>query len=233
MTSETKVCSVMQPTYLPWAGYFNLIAQSDIFIFYDSANFSKGSWQSRNRILVQGEIQWISLPILHVKNQQIKNTQLHKKINWPRKHINQLLNSYSKHPFISELTPMLNLLETNRFSTLADLNIEIITWFANQLGVNTPFYRTSELDIPLKATRSQKLESICDQFNCGVYLSPVGAEQYLTEDKAFTNTNSVLKYQNFVPNRYSHHKQDRYTPYLSIFDVVANIGFKATSNYIK
>ena len=56
-------CAIMQPTYLPWAGYFNLISQVDRFVFLDDVQFEKQSWQTRNRILLQGEECLISVPV--------------------------------------------------------------------------------------------------------------------------------------------------------------------------
>ena len=56
-------CAIMQPSFLPWAGYFNLIANSEHFIFLTDAEFSKGSWHNRNQVLIQGKKSWITCPI--------------------------------------------------------------------------------------------------------------------------------------------------------------------------
>ena len=55
--------AIMQPTFLPWIGYFKLISEVDTFIFFDDAQYSKSSWHNRNRILVKNHINWLTLPI--------------------------------------------------------------------------------------------------------------------------------------------------------------------------
>jgi len=57
------IVSIMQPTYLPWIGYFDLISKSDIFVFLDDVQFSRRSWQQRNRILLDGKETMLTIPI--------------------------------------------------------------------------------------------------------------------------------------------------------------------------
>ena len=57
-------CVIMQPTYMPWAGYLHLIDQADVFVFLDDVQFEKQSWQNRNRVLVRGAPHWLTVPVL-------------------------------------------------------------------------------------------------------------------------------------------------------------------------
>ena len=57
------IVSIMQPTYLPWLGYFDLMEQSDVFVFLDAAQFVKQSWHQRNRIRVGHELRWMTVPV--------------------------------------------------------------------------------------------------------------------------------------------------------------------------
>ena len=89
----------MQPTYLPWAGYFNLIYNTDIFIFLDDAQYSKGSWHNRNRILNNFKETWITIPLKkHKLNTNLNKIYLHDLESWKKTHINLLKESYFKHP---------------------------------------------------------------------------------------------------------------------------------------
>ena len=54
----------MQPTYMPWAGYFNLMARVDMFVYLDDAQYERSSWQNRNRVLVRGTPTWLSVPVV-------------------------------------------------------------------------------------------------------------------------------------------------------------------------
>ena len=70
-------CAIMQPTYLPWPGYFNLISKADVFVFLDDAQFQKNSWHNRNRILVENKPHWITVPVKHKSlDQKINETEI-------------------------------------------------------------------------------------------------------------------------------------------------------------
>ena len=72
-----KKCSIMQPHFFPWSGYFNLINKCDIFVFLDDVQFSKNSWQVRNKLFVNKSIKWITVP---TKKSSLKNTKINEKI---------------------------------------------------------------------------------------------------------------------------------------------------------
>ena len=75
----------MQPTYLPWAGYFNLIAQVDVFVFLDDAQFQKNSWHNRNRILLNHGTHWITVPVNRkALSQTINKSSVDEKQNWKK-----------------------------------------------------------------------------------------------------------------------------------------------------
>ena len=83
-----KICSIMQPTYLPWAGYFNLISSSDFFVFLDDVQFSKQSWQNRNRILIGDKMHWLTVPVLRENlKDKIYKIKIDDTRNWRKKHI--------------------------------------------------------------------------------------------------------------------------------------------------
>ena len=60
--------SIMQPTYLPWSGYFSMIKNADIFVFLDDVQFDKRSWQQRNRILLNKKETFLTVPVISKKN---------------------------------------------------------------------------------------------------------------------------------------------------------------------
>ena len=55
----------LQPSFLPWRGYFDLIKKSDKFIFYDHVQYDKNGWRNRNRIIINNKIKWLTIPIIH------------------------------------------------------------------------------------------------------------------------------------------------------------------------
>jgi len=94
------ICSIMQPTYLPWAGYFALINASDLFLFYDDAQYSKNSWHNRNKVLLNKQPQWLSISISHKNRQNINQTVLSCYPRDIKKQIKTINTFYGKAPFL-------------------------------------------------------------------------------------------------------------------------------------
>ena len=70
------IASIMQPTFIPWSGYFNLISKSDSFIFLDDVEYSKGSWHNRNFLYINEEPVRITLPVKKTSNKTLLNEVL-------------------------------------------------------------------------------------------------------------------------------------------------------------
>ncbi len=227
--------AIMQPTYLPWAGYFNLISQVDTFVYLDNVQFERRSWQSRNRILVQGVEHYLSIPIkkrmsLNTLIYTVESSPTH--LDWQSKHWDLIKASYSKALYGNEL---LNILEPHYkylgVVNIAEFNIAIISDITKALNLTPNFVRASELQC--SGVRSERLISICNIIETDTYLSPLGAREYLIEDGFEEKSGIPLIFQSFEPLPYSQYDSDKYISHLSIIDVIANIGLKATQAYIK
>jgi len=226
-----KVCAIMQPTYLPWAGYFNLIASADIFVFLDDAQLQKNSWHSRNRLLVNHMPHWISVPVLRNSlSQCINESLIDTTQHWQKKHVKLLQQTYSKHPFADEALSICSLIEEVNLSNLADLNISIIRWLLEKLDIRTEIFLASAIGV--KGKRTTRLVELLQQLQVDCYLSPKGAEDYLEQDDFTGQTAIHLCYQEFNPAPYAQYQHQPFVSNLSIVDVVANIGWGATRQYI-
>jgi len=92
----------MQPTFLPWVGYFDLIDQADEFIFLDSVQFEKQSWQQRNRILGHSGLEWITVPVFSKGrlHQKICDVEI-KTADFPTKQLRMISHHYAKAPYFN------------------------------------------------------------------------------------------------------------------------------------
>ena len=96
--------AIMQPTYLPWAGYFELIDNCDLFIFFDDVQFVKKSWQQRNKIKTpKGEL-LLTVPVLTKgkRGQLIKDVHINNDLSWRSKHLVSIESNYQRAPFYKE-----------------------------------------------------------------------------------------------------------------------------------
>ncbi len=230
-------CVIMQPHYLPWTGYFNLIAQADVFVFLDDVQLTKPSWQVRNRILIQGQEHFLTVPTIgRGPSQTIAETEIRDTVPWRRKHLKLLEMNYGKHPFGNDALGLVSGIENNALEHLADLNIYITIQIAQTLGLPPTFFRSSALskENPTlgPSQRSERLVKICEQLGAHTYLSPIGSKDYLEADAVFTDSSVALKFQDFTPAPYPQLKAPEFVSSLSIFDTLAHLGPEHTLAYI-
>jgi hypothetical protein len=226
-------CAIMQPTFLPWAGYFRLIAQADAFVFLDDVQLARQSWQTRNRVLIGGQVHWIAAPIKHISlEQRVKDTQIAQGARWRTKTARLLRQSYAKHPYASELEHLVAALEAHTEERLADLNIALIETCCERLHIDTPRRRAS--DMWLETTqRTDRLIEICESLACDTYLSPPGASEYLSKDGFKARTRIKLQFANDHPPAYEQIGLGTFVSHLSVVDLIANLGWRGAGKYIR
>ncbi|KQL48735.1 hypothetical protein AN963_02745 [Brevibacillus choshinensis] len=226
-------CAIMQPTYLPWAGYFNLISQVDFFVFLDDVQFEKQSWQSRNRILLNETYHFLSVPVRHVSlTQKIGEVECEDKHKWREKHVRMLKYTYAKHAFHDEMyEATFDLIQDRSITRLADLNIQLIKRFSHLLGLKALFVLSSTL--PIEGKRSNRLFHICQELGCDEYVSPVGSADYLQKDGVFDQSSPVrLTFQNYQLSPYAQKGASEFVSHLSVVDVLANLGWDQAREYV-
>lgn len=224
-------CAVMQPTYFPWAGYFNLIGSVDVFVFLDDAQYERGTWQNRNRVLLNGEPHWLTVPVVRERlGDSINECRTDDKHGWRRKHLALLHQVYSKHPFGPDVLALSERFVGDEMTTrLAALNMQIISEICGKFGIHTRTLRSSELDIG--GNKSERLARMCESLECDEYLSPPGALQYLMEDRFCDLTRVKLLINEYQPEVYAQRGSKEFVSHLSIIDVVANLGWDGAANY--
>jgi hypothetical protein len=138
----------MQPHYFPWSGYFNLISKVDKFVFLDDAQFSKGSWHSKNFIIVNKEKFSLKVPTEKSPlSTKIKDKLINQNNNWKLKQVKTIFQSYSNHKFINDLNELLDYFLTLNTNNLSELNIKIIKFLNQKLKIKAEFFYSSSFNI--------------------------------------------------------------------------------------
>jgi len=224
MSNNGKVkCAIMQPTYLPWVGYFALIGTVDVFVFLDDVEFSHQSWQQRNRIKTQSGPQWLSVPVrLAGKSHQfICDVEINDTQSWQRRHACTILMSYAKAPYMAlHRTWIQNIYQTKQPS-LCNLNIGIIQDIAGFLGLKTKFIRSSTME--KLDDRIGRLVAYCKDVGADEYISPPGSFDYLGAGNEFKSEGIRLSYFNYEHPVYAQ-LHGSFIAYLSAIDVLLNEG---------
>lgn len=226
-------CAIMQPTYLPWAGYFSMIDYVDIFVFLEDVQFSRRSWQQRNRINFKGQEKWLTVPVKKtgLRNQIIKDVEI---VNheWKIKHFNLIKEAYTGAPYFKDIIYIFEKSVLNNTSLLLrDINIQFIQEVMKYLDINTKIIFSSTLKSEGK--KSEYLLKICEELSAEEYISAPGSIEYIEEEGLFRKSNIKIQIFNTQVVEYDNFKIDDFIPYMSILDVIAYNGHDLTKKYLK
>ena len=223
------VVAIHQPNYVPWLGYFFKIANTEIFIFLNDAEFSKSSYINRNRIKTQRGTHWLTVPVNANSTSSINEVRIANMI-WNKKHVKTLKSAYGKAPFFQTVFPWFeDLLTTAQFDFLSELNIHIIKKICNKMEFVPRFKISSDYNV--KSKRDDRLIALVKEVGGTHYLSGYGGAKY-QDPKKFEKNGIDIKYYNYQPPVYAQ-LWGAFTPNLSILDLLFNIGFESTSSLLK
>ena len=217
--------TILQPSYLPWLGFFEQMHRSDQFVLYDDVQFTRRDWRNRNRIRVQEGSVWLTVPVIQKNKyeQSLLETKIDNSTSWKRKHLESIRCHYSKTPFFDLYFPWCEKTFNREWNFLLDLSLETIQYLKEELKINTPLLRSSELGE--SGNKSERLISICKQLGATQYLSGESARNYISE-KDFSDQGIGLEYQNYQHPEYPQ-RYEGFVPFLSTIDLLFNCGDKS------
>tara|TARA_B100000579_G_C22834796_1_gene858078 strand:+ start:841 stop:1602 length:762 start_codon:yes stop_codon:yes gene_type:complete len=229
------IIAIMQPTFIPWIGYFDMIDKVDSFIFLDHVQLSKRSWQVRNKIKFNDQEKLISIPIKKEKNRDstyILDAQIDYSGSWDTKFLDLLKSEYNNSEFYQEVSEIIIKVLQQKPKYLSDLNINLITKISLNIGVESKFIRSSELKPSGK--KDKMLVDILKKFNCNKYLSAPGSYSYIERNNPggeFSRNNIDLFYHVYNHPQYTQ-LGGNFISHLSILDLLFNLGFKKSLSTI-
>lgn len=218
------IVAIHQPNYLPWLGYFDKIKKSDIFIFMDNVQYTRGSWINRCQIKTSQGKQWLTVPVItsSVFGQKIAEAKIDYKKDWLPTHLKTIELNYKKTPYFGKFFLQIKEILEQKIENLAELNIKLIEKISDLLGLKTKFVVGFSLNVSGQAT--DLLINMVEAVGGDTYLCGGGAGGY-QEDEKFTKSGLKLIYQNFQHPIYNQ-LFGEFIPGLSITDFLFNIGNK-------
>lgn len=220
--SEKKV-AIVQSNYVPWKGYFDMIALVDEFILYDDVQYTKRDWRNRNLIKTSTGLKWITIPV-EVKgryHQQINETKIADE-KWAELHWDILRFHYKNAKFFKlyeEIFAELYLGLSERY--LSKINYTFISKINELLGIKTTIRWSSEFE--LVEGKTERLLNICKEVSATHYISGPAAKSYLNES-LFLDENIEVVWMDYLD--YPEYNQI-YPPFehgVSILDLIFNLG---------
>lgn len=209
---------IMQPYFLPYIGYFQLLNAVDKYVIYDNIQYTKKGWINRNRILQNGKDALISVPIekdsdyLDIKDRCISASFDKKKL------LNQIRESYRKVPFFETVMPIVerivNYEDNNLFNYILNSVKEVCTY----LEIDTEIIVSSTLSIEHSLKGQDKVIAICKQMSATDYYNAIGGQELYNADD-FKKENMNLHFVSTNPIEYNQFKNE-FVAWLSILDVM-------------
>ena len=208
----------MQPYFLPYIGYWQLMAAVDTFVVYDNIKYTKKGWTNRNRMLLNGEAATFSLPLakdsddLDVVQRRLADTFQRTKL------LAQLEGAYRKAPYFAEVRPLLEQVVMHPQDNLFDYLWHSIACLAKHLGLNTHLVRSSDIAIDHDLKSQDKVLALCAATGASTYINTMGGRE-LYAPQAFAERSITLQF--IRPTEVSYPQfGNAFVPWLSIVDVL-------------
>jgi len=221
-------CAIVQPSYLPWRGYFHMIQKADVFVFYDDVQYDKHGWRNRNRIKTANGPRWLTVPVAArgnvVTGLPICEVQIADR-RWAAKHLATLSQAYARAPHVERCLALLESHLSREQDNLSDLTIALTIALAAELGLRREFVRSSELE--LAGDRMGRLLGALQRVGATHYISGPAARSYLDEEQ-LGEAGITVEYMSYDYPEYGQ-LHPPYEPQVSVIDLLAMEGDRSPS----
>lgn len=221
-----KKIAIVQSNYIPWKGYFDLIAAVDEFILYDEVQYTRRDWRNRNQIKTPHGVQWLTVPV-KVKaqfDQTISETEVDG-ARWAKDHWKALLQNYRPAACFKEIASWLEpLYQTETLTHLTHVNHRFMNAICAYLGITTPLRHSR--DYPLSEGRSERLADLCVSAGGAEYVSGPAAKDYLDET-VFVDRGVKLTWFDYMGYPAYPQLWGEFVHEVTILDLLFNCGKKA------
>ena len=228
---QNKKIAILQSNYIPWKGYFDLIASVDEFILYDDMQYTRRDWRNRNQIKSSQGVQWLTIPV-QVKSkydQKIKNTVIDGS-GWAKMHWKALEQNYKRAPHFDEVAQWVKpIYEAATDTHISSLNRKFITAICNFLDIKTVI--TNSWDYDLVEGKTGRLADLCKKAGASEYISGPSAKNYI-EESMFSDMSIKLTWMDYAG--YPEYPQlwGEFSHGVTVLDLLFNCG-KSAPQFMK
>ncbi len=223
-----NIVGIIQPCFIPWKGYFHIMQRCNTFVFHDDVQFEKQSWYNRNIIKTVNGREWITVPVFTKGKslQKISETKINNESKWRKKILGSIYFSYKRAPFFDRYYDWLAEQINKPWEYISDMNIHLTREIGEKLGIKTIYIKASELDIPSRYKKLEKVIEICRKLKATKYISGPRAKNYIQSDMPFRELGIELIYQEYNYPKYPQLYGD-FEHHVSIIDLLFNNGDKS------
>jgi len=216
------IVSIHQPAYLPWLGYFDKIRRADIFIYLDTIQFQKQSFQNRNKVRTADGSIWLTVPVEtkgKLYDTALKDLTINNRVDWRRKHRAAIEMNYRNAPCFDVIIPLLNQFYDEEWERLSDLCYAMLTAFNRLLGIETKIVKASDLP-EVQGEKGELIVNLCRAVGAKHYISGTLGGNYL-EPEAFARHGIALAFQDYKHPVYGQ-VYPGFEPNMAVVDLLMN-----------
>jgi len=227
------ILTAHQPTYLPWMGTFNKILLSDMFCFFDIAQYQKKEWDNRNKIYSHNGELMISVPTRSQKHfdKIIGEIEINNETNWAEKHYRSIFLNYKNHPFFDNHKEFLEDMYLNKkWERLVDLNVYFYKYVLKILDKDIPIVMASDYNFVGK--KSDLVLDMCNKLSASTYIFGGEGKNY-ADKESFDRDDINLIFINYKHPTYRQYRnKNNFISHLSILDLIMNYDNKDAKNIL-
>jgi hypothetical protein len=211
--------AIMQPYFLPYIGYFQLLNTVDKFVLYDDVNFINRGWINRNNMLVGGKPYLFTIPLVNAsQNRLIHEVQLSDEASWRKKLTKTVQQAYLKAPYFQIVFPLFEKMIHQEAKDVSDLIHQSLLDLTGYLGIDTEIVRSSRIYDNSTHKGQDRILDICRKEGATHYINPIGGQE-LYNKALFEQEGIQLNFIKSILHPYSQFK-NAFVPWLSILDVL-------------
>ena len=225
----TRRVAIIQSSYIPWRGYFAIVAKCDAFVFLDSVQFTRRDWRTRNRIKTPDGPSWLSIPVRQKGNYLTPIDAIETADpDWAKKHLRVIETNYRRAPFFHSVFPVLETAytEAGQKSSLSDVNRGLTAHLCGLLDIATPLMRDIDLIDRARLDAldpTARLVELAAAAGAGEYLSGPSARSYLDES-AFSARGMSVGWMDYSGLPAYPQLWGAFDPTMSVVDALLNLG---------
>lgn len=213
--------AVIQSNYIPWRGYFDIMHDADVFVFYDDVQYTVNDWRNRNRVKTANGVVWLTIPVGDQNDRLICDVVIGDQ-SWARKHWMTIEQSYHGAPGFARYREFFKNFYSRSWESLSVLNQTMIRTIAGDLlGIRTQILDSR--DYNLEGKGSDRLLMLLKKMGATDYISGPSAQRYL-DAEAYARNGVRVHWKDY--SHYPEYPQlhGPYAPDLSIVDLLLNCG---------
>ncbi len=218
---------IMQPYFLPYIGYWQLLNIVDVFVIYDDVNYIKRGWINRNRLLENGNAAYFNVFVKDSsQNRHINEMERFHTDKMESRLLKRIFFCYRKAPYFQEIYPIIQAIISDDEENLSAYLLKSIKFVAEYLDIKTSIIKSSDLDKNVLLKGQEKILDICKKLRAEIYYNPIGGKTLYDKQK-FEKENIKLFFLKPVNVKYNQFENE-FVPSLSIMDVLMFNGKEKT-----